>query len=201
MFIQTEATPDPARLKFLPGREVLAGGTLDVHDEAQAAHSPLAKRLFAIPGISAVSLGKDFITITKAGGEWQHLKPAILGSIMEYFMSEAPVLRGETTEGEANMLERIRDALRQVIDPELGYNLIDLGLIYDVTIESGGEVRVTMTTTTRGCPATDYLREGVWESVRAVPGIASVEVNLTYDPRWVPEMMSPQAKAHFGISD
>ncbi|MGH9770576.1 MAG: metal-sulfur cluster assembly factor [Candidatus Acidiferrales bacterium] len=95
----------------------------------------------------------------------------------------------------------MRGALRRVIDPELGYNIVDLGLIYDVAIEGGGVVRVTMTTTTPGCPATNYLKEGAGESAGSVPGVEFVEVKLTYEPRWTPEMMSPEAKAHFGITD
>lgn len=210
MFIQTEPTPDPTRLKFLPGREVLAEGTLNLRDKTQAENSPLAERLFAIPGVSGVSLGKDFITVTKANGDWQHLKPAILGVIMEHFMSGAPVLRRANpaanqfprqAKGEADASDRIRDALRQVIDPELGYNIVDLGLVYDVVIEEGGVVHVTMTTTTPGCPATTYLRGGAGEAVSAVPGVEFVDVKLTYEPRWAPEMMSAEAKAHFGITD
>src|SRR6202165_4117722 len=95
MFIQTEATPNPATLKFLPGRAVLADGTLDMPTAEEAAQSPLAERLFEISGVSGVFLGSDFITVTKGAGEWQHLKPAILGAIMEHFMSEAPIVRAE----------------------------------------------------------------------------------------------------------
>jgi metal-sulfur cluster biosynthetic enzyme len=205
MFIQTEAMPDPARLKFLPGCEVLADGTLTLHDKAQATKSPLAERLFAIPGVAGVSLGRDFITITRAGGDWQHLKPAILGAIMEHFMSGAPVLRKEVPAlSVASCVDpeaagRIKDALRQVIDPELGYNIVDLGLVYDVVVASGGVVHVTMTTTTPGCPATNYLKSGAGEAVSGVPGVESVDVQLSYEPRWSPEMMSADAKAHFGI--
>ncbi len=96
MFIQTEVTPDPARLKFLPGREVLAEGVLNLPDKTHAAASPLAERLFAIPEISAVFLGSDSITVTKASGNWQLLKPTVLGAIMEHFLSGAPVLRRKT---------------------------------------------------------------------------------------------------------
>lgn len=205
MFIQTEAMPDAARLKFLPGREVLADGTLTLHDKAQAAQSPLAERLFAIPGVAAVSLGKDFITITRAGGDWQRLKPAILGVIMEHFMSGAPVLRKEVPASsiapgtDPEVAGHIKDALRQVIDPELGYNIVDLGLVYDVVVASGGTVRVIMTTTTPGCPATNYLKSGAGEAASGVPGVELVDVQLTYEPRWSPEMMSADAKAHFGI--
>ena len=211
MFIQTEATADPARLKFLPGREVLVEGTLDVKDKEQAGASPLAEHLFAIPGIVGVTLGKDSIIVTRAGNDWLRLKPAILGVIMEHFLSGAPVLRkqaavpgrvanlaaGENT----SAVDRIRDALRQVIDPELGYNIVDLGLIYDVTIEDGGVTTVTMTTTTPGCPATNYLKSGAGEAAGSIEGVTFVDVKLTYEPRWTPEMMTSDAKAHLGISD
>src|SRR5215472_15189113 len=92
MFIQTEATPNPATLKFLPGRTVLAEGTLDMRDKTQAEQSPLAARLFEIDGVGGVFFGTDFIAITKTDGEWQQLKPALLGAIMEHFMSGAPVV-------------------------------------------------------------------------------------------------------------
>jgi metal-sulfur cluster biosynthetic enzyme len=95
----------------------------------------------------------------------------------------------------------IHDALRQVIDPELGYNIFDLGLIYDVDIEDGGAVRVLMTTTTPGCPATAYLKGGADQAVSSVAGVESVYVELTHDPRWSPALMSPEAKAHFGIQE
>src|SRR5947207_15746838 len=95
MFIQTEPTPNPATLKFLPGRPVLTSGTLDIRDKTAAAQSPLAERLFEIAGVSGVFFGSDFIAVTKAESEWQQLKPAILGAIMEHFMSGAPVVRSE----------------------------------------------------------------------------------------------------------
>src|SRR5690242_4335899 len=95
MFIQTEHTPNPATLKFLPGRTVLATGTLDMRDRESAAQSPLAENLFGIDGVSGVFLGSDFIAVTKTGGEWHQLKPAILGAIMEHFMSGAPIVSAE----------------------------------------------------------------------------------------------------------
>ena len=101
MFIQTEATPNPATLKFLPGRTVLATGTLEMRDKTEAAKSPLAERLFDIDGVGGVFLGSDFITVTKTDGEWPQLKPAILGVIMEHFMSGAPVV-AEGTDSEAS---------------------------------------------------------------------------------------------------
>ena len=92
MFIQTEATPNPATLKFLPGRAVLDSGTMEFTSRDSAARSPLAVRLFGIPGVTGVFYGSDFVTVTKDDGDWQHLKPAILGAIMEHYMSGAPLL-------------------------------------------------------------------------------------------------------------
>src|SRR6516164_4943384 len=89
MFIQTEATPNPATMKFLPGRPVLENGTLDLRNAEQAEQSPLAEGLFGIPGVSGVFFGSDFITVTKSAGEWLQLKPMILGAIMEHFMTGA----------------------------------------------------------------------------------------------------------------
>src|ERR1044071_9713939 len=101
MFIQTEATPNPATLKFLPGRPVLETGTMDLRDPADAAKSPLDERLFAIKGINGVFYVSDFITVIKGDGEWAQLKPAILGAIMEHFMSGAPLVKAGEGEAEA----------------------------------------------------------------------------------------------------
>src|SRR6185312_17403202 len=98
MFIQTEATPNPATLKFLPGRTVLANGTLDMPDAESAARSPLAQRLFAIPQVGGVMLGQDFIAVTKKDGEWNHLKPAVLGAVMEHFLSNEQIGRASCRE-------------------------------------------------------------------------------------------------------
>jgi metal-sulfur cluster biosynthetic enzyme len=96
---------------------------------------------------------------------------------------------------------RVKDALRGVIDPELGQNVLDLGLIYDLAVEGRGLVQITMTTTTRGCPATSYLQDGVREGVANVPGVESVDVILTYDPPWTPHRMSAEARQRLGISE
>jgi Fe-S cluster biogenesis protein NfuA len=87
MFIQTEATPNPATLKFIPGKAVLADGTADFRTETDAKGSPLATRLFGISGVNGVFLGSDFISVTKGDIEWQHLKPMVLGAIMEHFIA------------------------------------------------------------------------------------------------------------------
>jgi metal-sulfur cluster biosynthetic enzyme len=89
----------------------------------------------------------------------------------------------------AALAEDIRNALRMIIDPEIGRNIVDLGLIYGVVVEEGGVVRVTMTTTTRGCPASGYLKEAVGNCVWYVPGVEYADVRLTYEPPWTPEMM------------
>ena len=93
MFIQTEATPNPATLKFLPGRPCSRPARSICRDRADAAQSPLAERLFDIPGVTGVFFGSDFIAVTKTDGEWQQIKPAMLGAIMEHYMSGAPCSR------------------------------------------------------------------------------------------------------------
>jgi len=98
MFIQTEATPNPATLKFLPGSPVLENGSREIQNADEARVSPLASALFAIDGVSGVFFGSDFISVTKSAGEWQHLKPAILGAIMEHFMTGGPVLSPDGAE-------------------------------------------------------------------------------------------------------
>jgi metal-sulfur cluster biosynthetic enzyme len=96
-------------------------------------------------------------------------------------------------------LATYREALERVIDPELGYNIVGLGLVYGVAADADGKVNIEMTTTTMGCPATDYLLSGAQNSLVNLPGVTSVEVDLTYDPPWTPDMMEPMAKDRFGI--
>ena len=214
MFIETQATTDPATLKFLPGRMVLNAGTYEASTREAASNSPLAQRLFDVDGVTRVILGTDWISVTQTKGAWDHFKPAVLGAIMEHFLSGAGALEGEggaalPTErfsavpgaDEAAAVTQIREAIRMVIDPELGFNILDLGLIYDVAIDDDGAVKVMMTTTTPGCPATAYLKGGTREAALSIDGVTSADVELTYDPRWGPEMMSSVAKAHFGIPE
>ena len=92
MFIQTEATPNPATLKFIPGKSIAPGPPREYRSSGEAAESPLAVRLFEVEGVTGVFLGADFITVTKGQGDWQHLKPAVLGVIMEHYLSGAPVI-------------------------------------------------------------------------------------------------------------
>ena len=92
MFIQTETTPNPATLKFLPGRVVMDEGTFEARDLAAAERSPLAKALMQLPGVDGVFFASDFISVTKSEGEWQHLRPAILGVVTEFYLSGAPLI-------------------------------------------------------------------------------------------------------------
>lgn len=200
MFIQTEACESPDSMVFLPGRAVMPAGTLVVGNRAPVLRSPLAARIIAVPGVESVVLGADSITVTREEGDWAMLKPALLGAIMEHYLSGDPVLAGEAETGAAAATTAaIRLALHQVIDPELGHNLVDIGLIYDIAVDAAGAATVTMTTTTAGCPATDYLTSGVRAATAAVAGVTAVDVVLTYAPQWTPEMMSAAAKQTLGV--
>ncbi len=182
MFIQTEATPNPATLKFLPGRPVLPEGTLDMRDKAAAAQSPLATRLFEIDGVGGVFFAGDFITVTKTQGEWQQLKPAVLGAIMEHFMSGAPVL----TEGaaaastaqeffdskDAETVTIIKDLIETRVRPAVAN---DGG---DITFRGfkDGIVYLDMKGACQGCPSsTATLRHGIQNLLRHfVPDVVEV---------------------------
>ncbi|MEO8742074.1 MAG: metal-sulfur cluster assembly factor [Lysobacteraceae bacterium] len=96
---------------------------------------------------------------------------------------------------------RIEHALRLVIDPELGCNIVDLGLVYDVSIDLVRIVHIVMTTTTRGCPATGYLQEAAKNATEGLGEFTAVEVELTYDPPWTPQKMSAEAKRQFAVDD
>jgi Fe-S cluster biogenesis protein NfuA len=184
MFIQTEATPNPATLKFLPGRAVMPDGTLDLRDLTDAERSPLAQRLFGVTGVSGVFLGSDFITVTKSDGEWPHLKPAILGAIMEHFMSGAPVLAAGSAadvieEGEffdpadAQTVETIKDLLETRIRPAVA------GDGGDITFRGyrDGTVYLAMKGSCSGCPSsTATLKHGIQNLLRHfLPDVREVE--------------------------
>lgn len=103
-----------------------------------------------------------------------------------------------TTSDDAALIDRVRTALKLVIDPELGQNVVDLGMIYEVSISNACIVDIRMTTTTRGCPATDYIRKGIEDCAWYVDGVELVNVHLTYDPPWSPSMMTPEIAALLG---
>ncbi|MEM6666796.1 MAG: NifU family protein [Pseudomonadota bacterium] len=181
MFIQTEATPNPATLKFLPGRAVLEDGTADFRDLESAASSPLAKRLFDVPGVAGVFLGSDFVTVTKSDAEWQHLKPAILGTIMEHFMSGAPVMAGASDAGDlaeefdpadAETVETIKELLDTRVRPAVAQ---DGG---DITFQGfrNGIVYLHMRGACAGCPSsTATLKHGIENLLRHfVPDVTEV---------------------------
>ncbi len=188
MFIQTEATPNPATLKFLPGREVLTSGTADFRDaEAASAASPLAGRLFDIPGVTGVFFGYDFVTVTKDGPDWQHLKPAILGAIMEHFMSGFPVMgsgaqaaadQGEkTAEFYDKADEEIVVTIKELLDTRVRPAVAQDG--GDITFRGyeNGVVFLHMKGACAGCPSsTATLKHGIQNLLRHfVPEVQQVE--------------------------
>ena len=173
MFIQTEATPNPATLKFLPGRTVLETGTLDLRSTDEAAQSPLADRLFAIPGVSGVFFGSDFIAVTKADGEWTQLKPMILGAIMEHFMSGAPLLTATAAEaGDGDEFFDTADAetvatIKELIETRVRPAVANDG--GDITFKGfkDGIVYLNMKGACSGCPSsTATLRHGIQNLLR-----------------------------------
>jgi len=95
--------------------------------------------------------------------------------------------------------EEMREALKDVFDPELGYNIVDLGLVYKIEI-ADAVVRVTMTLTTPGCPASDMITGGVKQRLEMVDGVDDIDIDLVWEPRWSPQAMSPVAKEHFGVA-
>ncbi|GMO32710.1 metal-sulfur cluster assembly factor [Bradyrhizobium sp. TM233] len=104
------------------------------------------------------------------------------------------------TMNDDDLVAQIRQALKVVIDPELGHNIVDLGFVYDVSIDDGA-VHITMTATTPGCPAASFLKEGVANSACLVPGVESVDVTMTFEPPWQPWMISPGVKASLGFAE
>lgn len=183
MFIQTEATPNPQTLKFLPGREVLEGEPRDFRDPEDAGVSPLASALFAIDGVTGVFLGHDFVAVTKDGGDWAHLKPAVLGAIMEHFMAGNPVIAGASQAApepseiffepeDAELVEVIKELLETRVRPAVA---MDGG---DVTLKGfrDGMVYLHMQGACSGCPSSiATLKNGIENLLRHfVPGVQGV---------------------------
>jgi len=186
MFIQTEVTPNPTTLKFLPGRTVLGKGTMEFTDPNTAGRSMLAVKLFAVHGVTGVFYGSDFITVTKDDSDWQHLKPAILGVIMEHYMSGAPLLadgegNGETNtdtdveffdEADAETVTLIKDLIETRVRP----GVADDG--GDITFRGfkDGVVYVNMKGSCSGCPSsTVTLRNGIQNLLKHfVPEVVEV---------------------------
>ena len=183
MFIQTETTPNPATLKFLPGRPVLGSGALDMPTKEAAAQSPLAERLFEIPNVGGVFFGADFISITKTGGEWQQIKPAVLGAIMEHYMSGGPLLASGAEseveaddeffdEKDADTVATIKDLIETRVRPAVA------GDGGDITFKGykEGVVFLTMKGACSGCPSsTATLQHGIQNLLRHfVPEVTEV---------------------------
>ena len=182
MFIQTETTPNPATLKFLPGQTVLEAGTADFPTAEAAAKSPLARRLFAVAGVTGVFFGSDFVTVTKdAATSWDHAKPAILGAIMEHFQSGAPVIEGEAPAAgghadhdgpDAAIVSQIKELLDTRVRPAVAQ---DGG---DITFHGfeRGVVYLHMQGACAGCPSSTLtLKMGIENLLRHyIPEVTEV---------------------------
>ncbi|MDE2182612.1 MAG: NifU family protein [Alphaproteobacteria bacterium] len=182
MFIQTESTPNPATLKFLPGRVVMGEGAVaDFASREAAARSPLARALFETPEVSRVFFGADFISVTKAEGEWKHLKPAILGAIMEHFTRGLPLIEGgaeepePVTDEDSEIVAQIRDLIETRVRPAVAQDGGDI--IFKGFDEKSGVVFLHMRGSCAGCPSsTMTLRNGIENMLRHyVPEVSGVE--------------------------
>lgn len=184
MFIQTEPTPNPATLKFLPGEPVMDQGTSNFPDAISATRSPLAERLFEVDGITGVFFGSDFVTVTKgADAEWQLLKPAILGVIMEHYVSGAPLLndqaepaadaeKPEVSEEDAEIVTQIKELLETRVRPAVAQ---DGGDIIFHGYEDG-VVMLEMFGACSGCPSSAVtLKNGIENMLRHyIPEVTEV---------------------------
>jgi len=181
MFIETEGTPNPATLKFLPGRDVLGDATADFPSAEAAARSPLAVALFELPGVARVFLGADFITVTKTGNiVWQALKPQVLGVIMEHFLSGRPAIEGlaaaeveDVSPEDAEIVAQIKELLDTRVRPAVagdGGDIVFRGY-------RDGIVRLHMQGSCSGCPSsTATLKHGIENMLRHyVPEVVAVE--------------------------
>ena len=179
MFIQTEGTPNPATLKFLPGKTVVAEGTANFADSSDAARSPLATRLFAIEGVAGVFLGSDFVTVTKSDDrEWDVMRPQILGGIMEHYQSGRPVLEDSTDEADdaAGDDDPVVKQIKELIDTRVRPAVAQDG--GDIVFKGfeGGVVSLHMQGACAGCPSsTATLKHGIENMLRHyVPEVQEV---------------------------
>jgi len=177
MFIQTEQTPNPASLKFLPGRAVMAVGTANFTAADDCDRSPLAKRLFAIDGVTGVFLGADFVSVTKDDAlDWYRLKPAVLGAIMEHFTAGEPTFLGENAaeddEDDDEIVVQIKELLETRVRPAVAQ---DGGDIIFHRFEEG-VVYLHMQGSCSGCPSsTATLKAGIENLLRHyVPEVVEV---------------------------
>ena len=187
MFIQTETTPNPATLKFLPGRDVAGEGALhDFPDAGAAARSPLAAAIFEAGPVARVFFGADFVAVTKAEGEWQHLKPAILGAIMEHFQFGRPLIGaaapeaeaagfGQTAAGDEDVVEQILELLETRVRPAVAQDGGDI--VYRGFDSASGTVYLNMRGACSGCPSSSATLKGGIEKMlkHYVPEVRTVE--------------------------
>jgi Fe-S cluster biogenesis protein NfuA len=179
MFIQTEPTPNPATLKFLPGRAVMEQGTANFTDPAASGRSPLAQQLFGLPGVTGVFLGADFITVSKNdGADWYQLKPSILGVIMEHFTAGQPMIL-DAAEGDEpaeedgdEVVQQIKELLETRVRPAVAQDGGDI--IFDRYED--GVVYLHMQGSCSGCPSsTATLKAGIENMLRHyVPEVVEV---------------------------
>jgi Fe-S cluster biogenesis protein NfuA len=183
MFIQTETTPNPATLKFLPGRTVMGEGTADFPTPEAGARSPLATRLFAIPEVERVFFGSDFVSVTKREGDWRHLKPVILGAIMEHFTQDLPLFDADAPEEvepvyegeEAEIVSQIKELLDTRVRPAVANDGGDI--IFKGFDGGSGTVFLHLQGSCSGCPSsTITLRNGIENMLRHyIPEVSAVE--------------------------
>ncbi len=184
MFIQTESTPNPATLKFLPGRAVMGESAVaDFADKASAARSPLAASLFEVPDVSRVFFGADFISVTKAGGDWRNLKAPILAAIMDHFTRGLPLIGAhEESEAEPTYSEEeseIVSQIRELIDTRVRPAVANDGgdIIFKKFDGESGVVFLHMRGSCAGCPSsTMTLKNGIENMLRHyIPEVNAVE--------------------------
>jgi NFU1 iron-sulfur cluster scaffold homolog, mitochondrial len=190
MFIQTEATPNPATLKFLPGRDVHPGGAIEFNDSEAAQVSPLATALFDVDGVRRVFFGNDFITVTKTDDfDWPHIKPSLLGAIMDTFVSGKPVMNegisaapqtaSHAYEGDtAQIVREIEDLLATRVRPAVAQDGGDID--FDRFDPETGVVYVRLRGACAGCPSsTITLKQGIENMIKHyVPEVTRVEQAL-----------------------
>jgi len=162
MFIETEGTPNPATLKFLPGRYVMEAGTADFASPGSAARSPLAAALFDLAGVARVFLGNDFITVTKTDEiDWPALKPQILASIMEHFVAGRPTIEGDADELDEEYIDpadqEIVDQIKELLDTRVRPAVAGDG--GDIVFRGyrDGVVRLHMQGACSGCPSSRFF--------------------------------------------
>ena len=184
MFIQTESTPNPNTLKFLPGRDVMGEGAVaDFPSLEQAGRSPLAKALFTIPEVARVFFGSDFISVTKREGDWKHLKPAILGAVMEHFTRGLPLIEGSAeevtaesySEEDSEVVEQIKELIDTRVRPAVAADGGDI--IFKGFDGGSGVVTLHLQGSCAGCPSsTMTLKNGIENMLRHyVPEVSAVE--------------------------